>query len=134
VSAQDLWTLSETRKHCLTTISEEYRGGLDDCKAYCEKNGATRLAFSSNNYCRCCTASSKLSFHVTSQMHTLEGKYIYAPTTNYFFFARVIKLKQEPILVDYKTKSCTFKLRVYLQHHLHRHLKKQVHIRYYQLI
>ena len=49
-------------------------------------------------------------------------------------FARVIKLKQEPILVDYKTKSCTFKLRVYLQHHLHRHLKKQVHIRYYQLI
>ena len=86
VSAQDLWTLSETRKHCLATISEEYRGGLDDCKAYCEKNGATRLAFSSNNYCRCCTASSKLSFHFTSQMYTLKGKYIYAPTTNYLSY------------------------------------------------
>ena len=77
-----LWTLSETRELCLDTITEEYRGGLDDCKAYCEKNGATRLAFSSNNYCRCCTASSKLSFHLASKMYTLKGKYIYAPTTN----------------------------------------------------
>ena len=103
-----LWTLSETRKHCLDTITEEYRGGLDDCKAYCEKNGATRLAFSSNNYCRCCTASSKLSFHFTSQMYTLKGKYIYAPTTNCLPIAQYFKKNQYWLIIKSKSENLNY--------------------------
>ena len=81
VAAPDFWTLTETGKYCVNTISEDFRDSLGDCKTYCETNGAKRLTFFPNNYCRCCTASSELSVtSANSKIYTLQGNYMYLDT------------------------------------------------------
>ena len=80
----DLWTLTETGKYCPETICKAYRDSLDDCKRYCETNGARRLTVGSYNYCSCCTASSKLLMTDDNvDVYTLQGKYMYLPTKNW---------------------------------------------------
>ena len=85
VSSLDVWSLTETGKTCPDIISNsKFTDGLDDCKTYCESNGAKRLAFRSRtNYCRCCTASSELLVSSSGHIYTLQGNYNLFPTTNW---------------------------------------------------
>ena len=81
------WTLTETEKYCPETMHAGVRDSLVDCQTYCETNGARRLTFFPNKdpsnkyYCRCCTASTKLSMSAhNGQIYTLPSNYMYLPT------------------------------------------------------
>ena len=78
------WTLTETGKYCPDTISKDTRDSLGDCKTHCETNGANRLTFFPNNYCRCCTASSALLVddYNNGNIYSLKGNYMYLATLN----------------------------------------------------
>ena len=60
---------------CPENIVASMEYNLENCKAYCKTNGATRLTYYNNGYCRCCTPASGISQSddVEATVYTLEG-------------------------------------------------------------
>ena len=72
------WVWIDTGMYCQDYIVLSARNSLDDCKGYCETNGAKRLIHYTDEYCRCCTDSSELKVippyeDTRARVYTIEG-------------------------------------------------------------